>query len=430
MSKEALLKLENKELTLPVIVSSENERAVDIRALRKETGYITYDEGYGNTGSCQSSITFVDGENGILRYRGYPIEQLAENSDFVETAYLIIYGELPTKEQRKKFRELLSEHAFIHERMVYLFENYPRDAHPMAILGAMMSALGCYYPTLATNDSKLDLENFDDAAATALSKIRTIAAMTYRMSRGLPIIYPKRDLGYCENFLHMMFSEPYDLYECPPIVAKALNMILLLHADHEQNCSTSTVRMVASSGANLFASAAAGICALWGPLHGGANMAVIKMLTDIHESGDDGSKFIEAAKTGKARLMGFGHRVYKNFDPRAKIIGRLADQLLDALGIDDPLLDIARKLADTALKEDYFIERKLYPNVDFYSGIIMRAIGIPLNMFTVMFAIGRMPGWIANWHEVASNPKGRIYRPRQIYTGPTTRDYVPIDQRG
>ncbi len=430
MPNKAVLKLGDKELTYPVIVGSEGEKAIDLRTLRADTGHITYDEGYGNTGSCESAITYIDGEAGILRYRGYPIEQLAEHSSFVETAYLVIYGELPTPDQRKAFSALLTEHAPIHERMVYLFESYPRDAHPMALLGAMMNALSGYYPTFATNDAKRDLENFDVAAAMALSKVRTITALTYRMSRGLPVIYPRRNLKYCENFLHMMFSDPYEHYECPPVVARALNMILALHADHEQNCSTSTVRMVASSGANLFASCAAGICALWGPLHGGANMAVIQMLEEIHATGDDGSRFIANAKAGKSRLMGFGHRVYKNYDPRAKIIGKACEELLTTLGVQDPLLDIARHLEQAALNDSYFVDRKLYPNVDFYSGIMMRAIGIPVNMFTVMFAIGRMPGWIANWREVASNSKGRIYRPRQIYTGKTVRDYVPPEQRG
>jgi len=430
MPNHAVLKLDDKELTYPVIVGSEGEKAIDLRSLRSDTGHITYDEGYGNTGSCESSITYIDGDAGILRYRGYPIEQLAEKSDFIETAYLVIYGELPTPAQRTAFSALLTEHAPIHERMVYLFESYPRDAHPMALLGAMMNALSCYYPALATNDHKRDLENFDVAAAMALSKVRTITAITYRMSRGLPVIYPRRNLKYCENFMHMMFSDPYEHFECPPVVARALNLILLLHADHEQNCSTSSVRMVASSGANLFASCAAGICALWGPLHGGANQAVIQMLEEIHATGDDGSKFIASAKAGKSRLMGFGHRVYKNYDPRAKIIGRACEDLLNTLGVKDPLLNIARHLEQAALSDSYFVDRKLYPNVDFYSGIMMRAIGIPINMFTVMFAIGRMPGWISNWKEVASNPKGRIYRPRQIYTGATARDYVPADKRG
>ncbi len=423
------LSFSGNEYKVPVITGTENEKAFDIAHLLRDTDMITYDDGYGNTGSCQSSITFIDGEKGILRYRGYPIEQLAERSNFVETAYLVIYGELPTADQRARFSTYLTENAAIHERMVYLFESYPRDAHPMALLGAMINALACYYPHLATNNHDRDLQNFDDAAATLISKVRTIAAMTYRMSRGLPVIYPKKSLKYCENFLHMMFSDPYDHFECPPVVARALNLILLLHADHEQNCSTAAVRMVGSSGANLFASAAAGICGLWGPLHGGANQAVIEQLEAIHKEGDDGSRFIAAAKDGKRRLMGFGHRVYKNYDPRAKIIGQACDDLFRELGVKDPLLDIARHLEQAALKDDYFVERKLYPNVDFYSGIMLRAIGIPQNMFTVMFAIGRMPGWIANWHEVASTAKQKIYRPRQIYTGKTVRDYVPQELR-
>ncbi len=425
----ALFRYNNQEFSLPIRQGSEAEQAIDISQLREKTGLITFDDGFGNTGSCQSAITYIEGEKGILRYRGYPIEQLAEHSNFVETAYLVIYGELPTQEQRSQFSALLTENAAIHERMVYLFESYPRDAHPMALLGAMVNALACYYPHLATNNHDRDIINFDDAAATLISKVRTITAMAYRMSRGLPVIYPKRGLKYCENFLHMMFSEPYDMYECPDVVARALNLILLLHADHEQNCSTATVRMVASSGANLFASAAAGICALWGPLHGGANQAVIEMLQAIHAEGDDGSRFIAAAKDGKRRLMGFGHRVYKNYDPRAKIIGKACDDLLREMGINDPLLDIARLLEQTALRDSYFVERKLYPNVDFYSGIIMRAIGIPLNMFTVMFAIGRMPGWVANWREVATVGKPKIYRPRQIYVGSQVRDYVPMEKR-
>ncbi|MEZ5276666.1 MAG: citrate synthase [Opitutaceae bacterium] len=430
MSENAVLKLNGRSLEFPLMKGSEGEEAVDFRKLREASGgFITFDEGYGNTGSCVSNITFIDGDKGILRYRGYPIEQLAEKSDFIETAYLVMYGELPTKEQRVAFSTRLADQAGIHERMLHLFEGYPRDAHPMAILGAMVSSLACYDPHLATNDHNRDLENFDEAAAIALSKVRTIAAVAYRMSRGLPTIYPDRNLRYCENFLHMMFSDPYRQHVASDEVARAMNLILLLHADHEQNCSTSTVRMVASSGANLFASTAAGISALWGPLHGGANVAVIEMLQSIYDRGDDGSRFIDAAKSGEARLMGFGHRVYKNYDPRAKIIGRACETLLASLGHVDPLLDIARHLEKAALGDDYFLERKLYPNVDFYSGIMMRAIGIPLNMFTVMFSIGRMPGWIANWHEVASDKKGRIYRPRQIYDGPVLRDYIPVDKR-
>jgi citrate synthase len=430
MPETANIKLDNRSLDFPVIEGSEGEKAIDLRNFRNESGgFITFDEGYGNTGSCLSRVTFIDGDAGILRYRGYGIEQLAQKSTFVETAYLIIYGQLPNAEQLAAFSNHLSQQSYVHERMLHLFEGYPRDSHPMAILSAMVSSLACYDPQLATNDHDRDLENFDEAAAIAISKVRTISAVMFRMSRGLPVNYPNKSLKYCENFLHMLFSDPYVPYVASPVVARALNLIFLLHADHEQNCSTSTVRMVASSGANLFASTSAGISALWGPLHGGANMAVIAMLQSIHDEGDDGTRFIEAAKSGEARLMGFGHRVYKNYDPRAKIVARACDELLNSLGLTDPLLDIARHLEKAALSDSYFLERKLYPNVDFYSGIMMRAIRIPLNMFTVMFAIGRMPGWIANWHEVASDRNGRIYRPRQIYQGPVKRDYIALEDR-
>jgi citrate synthase len=426
MAKNATLKIEDQELELPIIVGSEGEKAVDIRKLRSTTGYITFDEGFGNTGSCQSELTYIDGEVGILRYRGYPIEQLAAQCDFVEVAYLVIYGELPTPEQRAAFSGRLTEEAPLREGMVRFIQGFPRDAHPMAVLSSSLNALGAYYPHIASNNHKRDLEHFDEAAAIAMSKVRTIAAHTYRVSRGLPMNYPRRDLGYAENFLHLMFSEPYNEYVTTPEVGAAINLFLLLHAEHEQNCSTSTVRMVASSGANLFASASAGVNALWGPRHGGANQAVLEMLNAIHAAGDDGSKFIEDAKNGKARLMGFGHRVYKNHDPRAKVIKGSFDKALESLGIkNDPLLDIARHLEEVALKDDYFISRKLYPNVDFYSGLIMNALKIPVEMFTVMFAIGRMPGWIAQWHEVAANPKSKINRPRQIYVGPVPRD-VPV----
>jgi citrate synthase len=427
----ATLRFQNKEYSLPVIVGSEGEHGLDISKLRNESGAITYDEGFGNTGSCTSAITFIDGEVGILRYRGYPIEQLAERSSFVETAYLVIYGELPTAEQRRNFGRLLTQAAPLREGMLRFIQNFPRDSHPMAVLSATLNALGAYYPHLASNNHQRDLEHFDEAATIAISKVRTIAAHTYRVSNGQPFNYPRPNIGYCENFLHLMFSEPYNEYIPTAEVASALNLFLLLHADHEQNCSTSTVRMVASAGANLFASISAGVNALWGPLHGGANMAVIQMLQSIHDEGDDGTKFLAAAKAGKGeRLMGFGHRVYKNYDPRAKIIKESFEKALASLNIKgDPLLDIARKLEEAALNDDYFVSRKLYPNVDFYSGLIMRAIGIPLNMYTVMFAIGRMPGWIAQWREVAQNSKLKIYRPRQIYVGPTQRDYVPMEQR-
>lgn len=423
MSKTATLKIDDQELELPVIVGSENEKAIDVRKLRATTGYITFDEGYGNTGSCQSEITFINGEQGILRYRGYPIEQLSAKSNFIDVAYLVIYGELPTADQRSAFSSRLTAEAPLTDDMVHFISGFPNSAHPMSVLAASMNALGAYYPHIATNNHQHDLEHFDDAAAIAMAKVRTIAAHSYRVVRGLPLNEPRAEFGFAENFLHLMFSEPGKDYVATPEVAKAINLFLLLHAEHEQNCSTSTVRMVASSGANLFASVSAGISALWGPLHGGANQAVLEMLNKIHADGDDGSRFIEAAKNGKARLMGFGHRVYKNYDPRAKIIKGSFDAALESLGItDDPLLDIARNLEASALSDEYFIKRKLYPNVDFYSGLIMNALKIPVDMFTVMFAIGRMPGWVAQWHEVAANPKSKINRPRQIYVGPAPRD--------
>jgi citrate synthase len=431
MATSASLKLDDKEYPLPIIVGTEGEKAIDTRTLRNTTGLIAYDQGYGNTGSCESRITYLDGDNGVLRHRGYPIEQLAHHSDFVETAYLVIYGELPNAKQRKDFGQLLRQNAAIETQMQKILEGFPTSASPMAMLSAMVAALPAYYPQLATNNFEKDLKGFDLAAAIAISKIRSIVAMIYRYQKGLPFVFPKQELPFCDNFLHMMFSEPYKDYVAMPEVAKALNLVLLLHADHEQNCSTSTVRMVGSSAANLFTSISAGICALSGPLHGGANVAVMQMLQSIHDEGDDGTRFIAAAKSGSKsnRLMGFGHAVYKNFDPRAKIIGEACDTVLTRLGIDDPLLHIAKNLEQAALKDDYFVSRKLYPNVDFYSGIIMRAIGIPMNMFTTMFAIGRAPGYIANWHELASNPKGRIYRPRQVYVGATKRDYVPMEKR-
>ena len=430
MSKDQTAKiiLEGKEYEYPVITGSENEKAVDTRKLRSDSGYITFDDGYANTGSCLSNITFIDGEKGILQYRGIPIEQLAKKSTFLEVAHLIIYGDLPDKGKLDAFRGRVARSARLHEDFKHHFEGFPSKAHPMAVLSSMLNSLGCYYPEMSSNNREQDLELFDDAATLLISKVRTIAAATYRMSMGLPFNYPRKDLRYVENFLHMMFTEPYDNYVPPPEVTEALDLFLLLHADHEQNCSTSTVRMVASGGANLFASVSSGVCALWGPLHGGANSAVIKMLQQIHDSGDDGSRFIQAAKDGKARLMGFGHRVYKNYDPRAKIFGEAAERVLKALGREDPLLDIAHHLEQAALKDEYFIERKLYPNVDFYSGIVLKAIGIPVDMFTVMFAIGRMPGWIANWKELAETSK-KIHRPRQIYMGQTKRDYIEMKDR-
>jgi citrate synthase len=430
MANTATLKLEDKEITLPILIGSEGERAIDTRKLRADTGYICYDQGYGNTGSCESTITYLDGDNGILRHRGYPIEQLAAHSNYVETAYLIIYGELPNAEQRVKFGKLLRENAIVAPQMQKFFDAFPKDAPPMVMLSSMVGALASYHPELATNNFETDLKNFDQSAAVLISKIRTIGAMIYRHQKGLPFNQPK-DLPFADNFLHMMFSEPYEDYKIIPEVSHALNLLLLLHADHEQNCSTSTVRMVGSSAANIFTSLSSGIGALSGPLHGGANTAVMQMLQSIHDEGDDGTRFVEAAKQGSKsnRLMGFGHPVYRNYDPRAKIIGKACDEVLAKLGIKDPLLDIAKRLEHAALNEDYFISRKLYPNVDFYSGIIMRALGIPTSMFTVIFAIGRAPGQIANWREVASNAKGRIYRPRQIFNGHPQRDYTPMNLR-
>ena len=426
MNQKAQLHLEGRVYELPTVVGSEGEKAVDISTLRDSTGYITLDEGYGNTGACRSAITFIDGEKGILRYRGIPIEELAVKSTFVEVAHLLIFGKLPDHKEKTRFSDLLTAHQNLHEGMKHHFEGFPLTAHPMAMLSAMINASSCFYPRLMQPPTP---ESFELEATRLLSQVRTIAAFSYRKSCGLPYIYPKPAYKYTANFLHMMFSDPYDSYELKPEVVLALDLIFLLHADHEQNCSTSTVRMVASSEANLFASAAAGVCALWGPLHGGANQAVITMLEDIHRNGDDGGKFITAAKdknSGK-RLMGFGHRVYKHYDPRAQIIKEACDNLLHTLKREDPLLDIARKLENAALHDSYFVERKLYPNVDFYSGIMMRAIGIPTEMFTVMFAIGRMPGWIANFKEILDEPRKRICRPRQIYTGPTAGHYFAPD---
>lgn len=422
------IRLGNENFEFPIIEGTEGEKALDTRTLRAKSGCITFDEGYGNTGSCMSDITFINGEKGILRHRGYAIEELAEHSSFLETAMLVIYGSLPQKSRLNDFTKQVRKCASIHTGMHSHFDGFPTSAHPMAILSSMLNSLGAYYPEMTSNNREQDLAHFDETAALLISKVRTIAAMNYRMKMGFPFVHPA-DKSYTDNLLHMMFSEPYSMYEDKHGAGKALDLFLMLHTDHEQNCSTSTVRMVASGGANLFASVSAGVCALWGPSHGGANMAVIKMLEEIHAAGDDGSKFIEAAKKGEAKLMGFGHRVYKNYDPRAKILGKSAEGILASIGMEDPLLDIARKLEQAALEDEYFITRKLYPNVDFYSGIILKAIGIPVEMFTVMFAIGRMPGWIANWKEIAENPKSRIHRPRQIYTGETQREYVLLVDR-
>ncbi len=428
--ESAVIRIDNENHVFPVRVGTQGDLGIDIGSLRASTKCVTYDDGLANTAACESAVTFIDGEKGILRYRGYPIDQLAESSTFIETAYLIIYGELPTRQQMSAFSQKVLRNANVHESMRHLFEGFPNSSPPMAILSALLNSLGCYYPEMASNNRERDLQTFDEAAALLLSKVRTIAAMSYRMKHGRPFIYPRRDLGYSQNFLHMMFTEPYHEYYPHDDVTKALDLIFLLHADHEQNCSTSTVRMVASGGANLFASVSAGVSALWGPLHGGANMQVMDMLEEIRHDGDNGSRFIEQAKDGKRRLMGFGHRVYKNYDPRAKILKEACTRVLKTLGAeDDPLLEIAHVLEEKAIHDPYFIERKLYPNVDFYSGIILRAIGIPQDMYTVIFAIGRMPGWIAHWKEVAENPKSKIQRPRQIYTGHTERNYQTMRER-
>ncbi len=429
MPENAKLIIDGKTFEYPIIVGTENEKAIDITNLRKDTNYITLDNGYGNTGACKSAITFLDGEQGILRYRGIPIEQIAEHSTFVETSYLLIYGELPTAAQLKKFSDSFTQHSAIHPDMKKFFEGYPLTGHPMGILSAMLCCLGAYYPELVKPEPTA--EEIDLTAVQLLSKVRTICAHSYKKANGEPLIDPREDLQYIPNFLHMMFSTKNKEYKMLPEVVSALRTVLVLHADHEQNCSTSTVRMVGSSWANLFASVSAGVCALWGPLHGGANQEVIEMLEAMERDGGDIQKYIDKAKEPNStyRLMGFGHRVYKNYDPRAKIIKARADELLKKLGIHDNLLDIAMRLEAAVLKDDYFQKRKLYPNVDFYSGIIYKAIGIPTQMFPAMFAIGRMPGWIANWKEMKESSDSRIGRPRQIYTGYTKRDYVSIDQR-
>jgi citrate synthase len=429
MSKMAKLELEGKTYELPIVVGTANEKAVDISKLRAQTGYITLDSGYMNTGACTSKITFLDGEKGILKYRGIPIEELSEKATFLECAYLLIYGKLPKVEELKNFREGIKLHSFIHEDMKNFFNTYPSRAHPMAILSSMICSLSAYYPELLKPDQTA--QERDATITRLISKVRVLAAFAYKRSIGHPFVYPRNDLDYVSNFLHMMFSIPAEPYHVDPVAAKALNLLLILHADHEQNCSTSTVRMVGSAKANLFASLSAGICALWGPLHGGANQEVLEMLETIAQDGGDYKKFIEKAKdkNDSFRLFGFGHRVYKNFDPRAKIIKKACDEVLGKLGIHDPILEIAKGLEEVALKDSYFVERKLYPNVDFYSGIIYRALGIPVNMFTVMFAIGRLPGWIAQWKEMIEDPEMKICRPRQIYQGELNGKHLPVEQR-
>jgi citrate synthase len=426
----ARLTIEGKDYELPVTVGSEGEKAIDITHLRAQTGYITLDPGYGNTGACESDITFIDGEKGILRYRGYPIEDIAGRTTFIDVCYLLIYGHLADADESRQFRERLTYHSLLHEDMKKFFEGFPAGAHPMAILSAMVASLSAYYPERhghADTPEEIDLN-----IIRLLAKAKTIAAFSHKKTIGQPFIYPRNDLSYCANFLHMMFAVPAEPYEVNPVLERALNLLLILHADHEQNCSTSTVRMVGSSQANLWASMSAGICALWGPLHGGANQQVIEMLERIQHDGADYKKYVDMAKDKASgfRLMGFGHRVYKNFDPRARILKQTCDEVLAEIGVRDPLLDIAKSLEEVALHDDFFVERKLYPNVDFYSGIIYRAMGIPTNMFTVMFALGRLPGWLAHWKEMRDDPKTRINRPRQIYTGATERQFVPLDDRG
>ena len=426
--KAKIILPDGQTMDLPVLTGSENEKGIDISGLRKQTGYITLDPGFVNTGSCESSITFLDGEKGVLQFRGYPIEELAEESTFIEVAYLLINGELPKKDQLENFTNRINLHSMIHEDMRHFFEGFSQNSHPMVILSAMISSLSAYY---AEASGKASIENLEINSARLIAKISTIAAFSYKKSVGQPFVYPRDELPYCAKFLNMMFSVPAESYQLDPVIEQSLELLLILHADHEQNCSASTVRVVGSSMANVYASVASGILALWGPLHGGANQQVVEMLQQIHEDKSGISKFIEKAKNQDSsfRLMGFGHRVYKNFDPRAKILKVACDKLLNKLGINDPLLEIALELEETALTDDYFIERKLYPTLDFYTGIMYRAIGIPLNMFTVMFALGRVPGWIAQWKEMHEDPKQKIARPRQLFTGNTRRSYTTITER-
>jgi len=418
----AKLILEGKEFELPVKVGTESEIAIDITSLRQKTGAITLDSGYGNTGSCESAITFIDGEKGILHYRGYPIEVLARQSNFTEVSYLLIYGHLPSQKELGDFNYSLTHHSLIPENMKNYFDGVPRGAHPMGVLSSLVTALTGYYSD--KDDSDLNIIRL-------MAKLKTLAAFTYKKSIEQPFIYPQHNLSFSADFLHMMFAVPSELYEVPKVLEEALDLLLILHADHEQNCSTSTVRMVGSSEANLFSAISAGIGALWGKLHGGANQAVLEMLELIQKDGGNYKKYVDMAKDKNSnfKLMGFGHRVYKNFDPRATILKESADKVLNQLGINDPLLDIAKNLEKVALEDSYFVERKLYPNVDFYSGIIYRAMGIPTDMFTVMFALGRLPGWIAQWKEMRSNLSSRINRPRQIYIGNVNQKYIPLDKR-
>jgi citrate synthase len=429
MEEKARIILNGQTYEFPIISGTEGEKGIDITDLRKETSYITFDNGFGNTGACTSEITFLDGEKGILRYRGIPIEQIAEQSTFVETSYLLIFGQLPSRSQLEEFAASFSRQYDLHQDMLNFFDGYPPTGHPMGLLSSMVCSLSGYYPELLKPEPTP--EEVKQMAVQLLAKVNTISAYIYKKSIGQPFVSPREDMDYIPNFLHMMFSRSGRDYKIEDEMVNALRTLLILHADHEQNCSTSTVRLVGSSWANLFASISAGVCALWGPLHGGANQKVVEMLEEIYNNGGNVRKYIEKAKDPEEnyRLMGFGHRVYKNFDPRATLIKKHAHELFDKMGLIDPLLDIAVKLEKAVLKDDYFAERKLYPNVDFYSGLIYKAIGIPTNMFPVMFAIGRMPGWIAHWKEMRENPQSRIGRPRQIYTGATKHDFVPMEER-
>lgn len=423
----AEIRVNNRTLVYPLYAGTEGEQAIDIGKLRKETGLITYDPGFANTGSCASGITFIDGEKGILRYRGYDVIDLAQNCEFIEVAYLLIHGELPNRQQKAAYSHLLNQHSLIHEDMIEFFRHYPEHSHPMAVLSAMAVSLSSFYPEMSGNYK----EEIEMTVTRMLSKLRTIAAFSYKKSIGEPTIYPRHDLSYCENFLNMMFDSPLCEESYNPTMINALNKLLIIHADHEQNCSASVVRGVGSAGANLYASISAGICALWGPLHGGANQHVIEMLEQIQAEGGDVDKVIERAKNKRSpfRLMGFGHRVYKSYDPRAKIAKTLCNEVIASTNKHDPLLDIAMELEGKALADPYFQERGLYPNVDFYTGLTYREMGIPTDMFTVMFAIGRLPGWIAQWMEMKKDPHGRIARPRQIYTGSTARKVIRISRR-
>ncbi|MEW6749976.1 MAG: citrate synthase [Candidatus Latescibacterota bacterium] len=426
MAETARLELPGQTIEMPVVVGTEAERAIDISALRAQTGYITLDDGYRNTGACCSRVSFIDGERGVLRYRGIPIEELAERSNFLETAYLIIWGKLPDVQAFDTFCHLVRENMMLHEEMRHQFGAFPPAAPPMAILSAMINSLSCFYPNLLQVE---DEDTLQQVAAQLLGKVGTLAAFAHKFSVGEPAVYPRPDVDYCANFMHMMFSRPYEEYHADPELTRALDLLLLLHAEHEQNCSTSTVRMVGSSGASLTASVAAGVCALWGPAHGGANVAVMEQLQQIRSEGISISQFLARVKRHEVRLMGFGHAVYRNFDPRARMVKEACDRVLAVLRRQDDLLELAKELEARALADDYFVQRKLYPNVDFYSGVILRALGIPQSMFTVLFAIGRMPGWIAHWREVHFDPELRIYRPRQIYVGPGKGHYSSLEER-